>query len=157
MKILLVAVFLGALLGAGCESVGDATASVRDRLAARDAARTQTYAADQRATYEAVRAASAEMGYRFVRGGPAQGELDALSAVGTGERIGTARQLAMKVRLERALDGGTVVSVRITEIVERDSSNRAGVATETPLRDTPQYDVFLRRVGELLKRQAGSE
>ena len=56
----------------------------------------------------------------------------------------------MKVKLERALEGGTTVSVRITEIIEADSSNRAGMATETPLRDTPQYEVLFRRVGEAL-------
>ena len=38
----------------------------------------------------------------------------------------------------------------LTEIIEADSSNRAGQATETPLRDTPQYDVFFRRVGQAL-------
>jgi hypothetical protein len=91
------------------------------------------------------------MGYRFIRGGPAQGELEAISRVGSGETHGSARQLAMKVALEPTLDGkGTEVAIRLTEIIEADSSNRAGQATETPLRDTPQYDVFFRRVGREL-------
>jgi len=59
----------------------------------------------------------------------------------------------MKVKLEHALEGGTNVSVKITEIIEADSSNRAGQATQTPLRDTPQYEVFFRRVGEALAPQ----
>ena len=56
----------------------------------------------------------------------------------------------MKVKLQPAPEGGTNVSVNITEIIEADSSNRAGQATQTPLRDTPQYEVFFRRVGEEL-------
>lgn len=45
---------------------------------------------------------------------------------------------------------GTDVSVSLQEIIESDSSNRPGHATEAPLRDTPQYDVFFRRVGAAL-------
>ena len=133
---------------AGCESISDATSGVRERMAARAAPRTQTFAAPTRTTYEAVRAAATAMGYRFVRGGPAQGEFEAISRVGSGETLGSARQLSMKVALRATLDEkGTEVSIRLTEIIEADSSNRAGQATETPLRDTPQYDVFFRRVG----------
>jgi hypothetical protein len=138
------------LLLAGCESMSDGS-SLRDRIAARDpVVHAQTYSAEQRATYEAVRAAATKMGYRFVRGGPAQGEFEAVTAVGGGERIGSSRQLAMKVKLQPAPEVGTNVSAKITEIIEDDSSNRAGQATQTPLRDTPQYEVFFRRVGEEL-------
>ncbi len=56
----------------------------------------------------------------------------------------------MKVSLGRALDGGTEVAVRITEIIEADSSNRAGVATESPLRDPAYYEVFFRQVERAL-------
>jgi hypothetical protein len=135
----------------GCESISDVTAGVRDRMTARSAPQIRTFPASPHATYDAVRAAATEMGYRFIRGGPAQGELEAISRVGSGETHGSARQLAMKVLLEPTLDGkGTEVAIRLTEIIEADSSNRAGQATETPLRDTPQYDVFFRRVGREL-------
>ncbi|MGH7958885.1 MAG: hypothetical protein ACREH8_18010 [Opitutaceae bacterium] len=136
---------------AACESLSDATTGVRDRMAARSAPQTRTYEAPQRQAYEAVRATAKEMGYRFIRGGPAQGELEAISRVGSGETLGSARQIAMKVALKPTLDGkGTDVAIRLTEIIEADSSNRAGQATETPLRNTPQYDVFFRRVGQVL-------
>ncbi len=135
---------------AGCESISDATTSVREKIAAREAPKSKTFAVDTRVAYEAVKTASTQMGYRFVRGGPAQGKYEAVSGVGAGERMGTARQLSLKVKLERSLDGGTVLSARITEILEADSSNRAGMATETPLRDTPQYEVFFERVGQVL-------
>jgi hypothetical protein len=140
----------GVMIVCGCESVSDATTGVRERIAAREAPKVKTFNADSRVAYEAVRAAATQMGYRFVRGGPAQGEFEAMTRVGQGEASGTARQLAMKVRLEHALDGGTQISIRITEILEADSTNRAGQATETPLRDTPQYDTFFRRVQQNL-------
>jgi hypothetical protein len=136
---------------AGCESLSDATSGVRDRMASRNAPQVRVYQAEPRATYEAARAASAAMGYRFIRGGAAQGELEAISRVGSGETLGSARQISMKVSLKPTLDDkGTEVAIRLTEIIESDSSNRAGQATETPLRDTPQYDVFFRRVGQAL-------
>lgn len=134
----------------GCESISDTTSAVRQRVAAREPAKSRTFAGDTRTTYEAVKTAATQMGYRFVRGGAAQGEFEAVTGVGTGETSGSSRQLSMKVKLERALEGGTTVSVRITEIIEADSSNRAGMATETPLRDTPQYEVLFHRVGEIL-------
>jgi hypothetical protein len=137
--------------GAGCESMSDAAASMRSRLAPRDEPRVQTVEAAPRVTYEAVRAAAAQMDYRFVRGGPAQGEFDAVSAIGAGEQGGSSRQLSLKVRLRATLDGkGTEITLRITEIIEADTSNRAGLATETPLRDSPQYEVFFRRVKDAL-------
>lgn len=151
MKSLLLISLLGTLVWSGCEMVSDTASSVRERIAARDDYKVSTYAAEPRATYDAVRAAAADMGYKFVRGGPAQGQFEAISGLKSGETIGSARQITMKVALKPTLDGkGTEVTVRLREIIEADSSNRAGQATETPLRDTPQYDVFFRRVGTQL-------
>jgi len=151
MKLVCATVLIAAVWVAGCESFSDAAAGVRERIAGRDSARVQTFAAEPRETYEAVRSSAQQMGYRFIRGGAAQGEFEGLSGVASGDRTGTARQLAMKVKLEPSAEGGTQLTVRITEILEADSSNRAGMATETPLRDTPQYDVFLRRVKQALE------
>jgi hypothetical protein len=151
MKFVCAGVILVTVVLMGCESFSDAASGVRERIAGRDSARVQTFAAGQRETYEAVRLSAQQMGYRFIRGGAAQGEFEGLSGVASGDRTGTARQLSMKVKLERSTEGGTQLTVRITEILEADSSNRAGMATETPLRDTPQYDVFLRRVQQALE------
>lgn len=135
----------------GCQSVNEAATSVREKIGPRDPPHVRTYAALPRATYDAVKIAAAQMGYRFVRGGPAQGEYEALSGLLSGDTQGSARQISMKVKLRPTLDEkGTEVTVRLTEIIEADSTNRAGMATETPLRDTPQYEVFLRRVQENL-------
>jgi hypothetical protein len=151
MTLKLLFALAGLLAFAGCESISDATGAVRERIAARDEAKVRTYAAAPRATYDAVRAAATEMGYRFIRGGPAQGEFEAVSGVRPGETHGSARQISMKVKLKPTLDGqGTEVAVRLGEIIESDSSNRAGQATEAPLRDTPQYEVFFQRIGRVL-------
>jgi len=136
---------------AGCETASNFSGAVRDRMAEREAPRVKVYAAEPRPTYEAVKAAAIQMGYKFQRGGAAQGELEAVSGIGQGEAVGSSRQIGMKVKLQATLDGqGTKVSVRLTEIIESDSSNRAGLATESPLRDTPQYEVFFQRVGKVL-------
>ena len=138
---------------AGCDSISNVADRVRDKIAARDAPRVRDYAAPPRATYEAVRIAAEEMGFRFLRGGPAQGEFDAVSGVGQGDAPNSARQISMKVRLHAASDGGTEVTVVLKEIVEADSANHAGVATETPLRDTPLYDSYLRAIQKALDAQ----
>ena len=136
---------------AGCESVSTATSGVRERITPREEPRTRKFDAQPRLVYEAVRAAAGQMGYRFVRGGPAQGEFEAMSGVREGEAVGSSRQLTMKVTMRRTLDGtGTDMTLRITEIIEPDSSHRAGQATEAPLRDSPQYEVFFRRVEQAL-------
>jgi hypothetical protein len=151
MKAKLVWLAVGSMLLGGCEAVSDMRTAVQERAVPRAEARTKTFPGSPRLVYEAVRAAAGQMGYRFVRGGPAQGEFDAVSNVDVGETRSSARQLALKVRLNPTLDGtSTEVIVTLTEIIESDSANRAGLATETPLRDTPQYEVFFRRVGQAL-------
>ena len=137
----------------GCDSLSGAADRVRAKLAARDEPRVRDYAAPPRATYEAVRIAADQMGFRFLRGGPAQGEFDAISGVGQGDAPNSARQVTMKVRLHAATDGGTEVTVVLKEVIETDTANHTGVATETPLRDTPLYDSFLRAVQKALDAQ----
>lgn len=151
MKLLEISL-LGCLLVivGGCASVSERP-TIREQITQRDELRTKTFAAAPRLVYEGVRSAAGQMGYRFVRGGPAQGEFDAVSEIGQGEGARGSRQVTMKVRLRPTLDGrGTEVSVRLTEVIEADSTSRGGMATETPLRDTPQYEVFFRRIEQAL-------
>lgn len=139
------------LLLSGCESLSDAAGSVRDRIAAREETRERTLAAAPRATYDALKSAATQMGYRQTRGGPAQGEFEAVSAVAPGERHGTSRQILMKARVSAGLDGrSAILSVSLSEVLEDDSSNRPGLATRTALRDTPQYQVLFQRVSDIL-------
>lgn len=138
-----------AALLAGCGSdFGDSVHSV---LAPREKPRTRIFQADPRAAYEAARAAADQMGYRYVRGGPAEGKLEELSAITTGDDPGSSRQISMSVRLEPADEGGTAVTVAFDEILETDSASVPGLATQTPLRGTPQYEVFFRDLQNALQ------
>jgi hypothetical protein len=62
----------------------------------------------------------------------------------------------MKIRLHALPDGGTELSVTLTEIIEADSRGRAGQGTATPLRDTPLYEVLFRNVQQALDSQKSS-
>jgi hypothetical protein len=134
-----------ALFG-GCESLSD----IREKFSTREQRRTHLYTADPRATYEAARKAADQMGYRFLRGGPAQGELEAISGVATSDTMNSSRQISMNVKLAATPEGGTEMSLLFREILEGDSARRAGQATATALRDTPQYEVFFRTVQQAL-------
>jgi hypothetical protein len=156
----LIAVLLAAALLAGCDSgISDELHSV---LGPREAPKSRVFQADQRATYNAVKAAADEMGFRIVRGGPAEGELDALSRISEGDDPHSSHQVSMKVRLNPAADSGTEVVVSLTEMIEEpvtsepSMSSPAGpdLATQTPLRDTPLYEVFFRNVQDSLSAPA---
>jgi len=145
-----IAVSCAAALVAGCESgIED---SVRSALAPREAPRSRVFQADQKAAYEAARRAAEEMGYRYVRGGPAEGELHELSGISGGDDAGGSRQVSMRVRLSQDAEAGTAVAVSFNEIIETESRGGApGMATETPLRDTALYEVFFRNLQDALR------
>ena len=155
----LFAIFLGLLAATftGCDSLSSAAGSVREKLAEREEPRVRDYAAPPRATYDAVRIAADQLGFRLLRGGPAQGIFDAISGVGQGDVPNSARQVSMKVRLHATADGGTEVTVVLKEVIESNSRDHAGVATETPLRDTPLYDSFLRGIERALAAKNSPE
>ena len=133
----------------GCDTVGtDFKTSVREKFEG-PTYRTKVVTADARTAYEAVRQSSEKLGFRFVRGGPAQGRFEALSGLSAGDSLKSTRQLSMVVKLSPAATG-TELAVLITEQVEDDFNKGAGQATETPLRDTPLYDVFFRNVEQAL-------
>ena len=131
------------MLSAGCDEIPD---SLRDRVDGAEAAHVRSYAADQRTTYLAARAAVDQLGFKYVRGGPATGELEALSGIAPGDAQGSSQQFSLKAKFGPTLDGGTEVSVWLKEIVEGDSTNHQGFATESPLRDTPLYETFFRAI-----------
>jgi hypothetical protein len=152
MKLIPFAPVCLALLLAGCESgVSD---DVREALGPRESPRTRVFQADQKAVYAAARHAVDEMEFRFVRGGPAEGKLEAMSPVTAGDDPGSSRQISMKVSMEPAADSGTTVEISLTEVLEEDSSNQPGMATQTPLRDTPLYQVFFKDIEAALEAPA---
>ena len=145
----LFAALLAATLLSGCES--SLPDDVRSALGPREAPRSRVFQADQKATYAAVRAAADEMGYKFEHGGPAEGRLEAMSPINRGDDPGSARQVSMKVTLSPAAESGTEVEVSLVEVIEEDTANQPGMATQTPLRDTPLYEVFFRNVQTALR------
>jgi len=156
-KFIAPAVVALALALAGCESLFDATSGIREKLAARDEPQLRVYPdVPARVVYEAARVAIGELGFRVLHGGAAQGELDAISGVSGGDAAdsaNTARQISLKLRLHVASDGATEAKVWLKEIIESDSANHAGTATETPLRDTPLYDTFFRNLQRAIDAQ----
>ena len=145
---------IAALFLAGCES--DVSESVASALSPREAPRSRVFQADSKAVYPAARAALDEMGYRFEKGGPAEGKIEAISGISSGEDTGSSRQVSLKVHIEPTADASCEVTASFTEIIESDSSNQPGMATQTPLRDTPLYEVFFRNIQQGLKAQTGS-
>jgi uncharacterized protein with GYD domain len=131
---------------AGCDTLADTTQRVREKLGPREEPRLKVFAADQRATYAAARIAIDKMGFRFLRGGPAQGEIDAVNAIAADDSLRGARQLSLKIRLRTMADGSTTMTATLDEIIEADSRGRAGQGTSNPLRDTPLYEVLFRNV-----------
>jgi hypothetical protein len=140
---------LAVALLAGCASDG-LEESLHSALGAREAPRSQVFPAEQKATYEAARAAVAEMGYRIIHSGAAEGRIDALSGISSGDDTGSSRQLSLKVRLSPAAESGTEVTVSFSEILENDTANQPGMATDTPLHDPALYEVFFRNLKQAL-------
>jgi len=140
----------GTVFLTGCGTLSDGVSGVRERIAAGARPVERHFTANSRLCYEAAKTALERMGYRSLRGGAAQGKLEGVSGLTTGDSLRSARQVSVNVALEPALDGGTDLKVLFAEIIENDSGNQAGRATETPLRDTPQYEVFFRGVQQAL-------
>ncbi|OHE82986.1 MAG: hypothetical protein A3G75_08375 [Verrucomicrobia bacterium RIFCSPLOWO2_12_FULL_64_8] len=135
-----------AVLLFGCATVGDLRDAVKERLVGEP--KVKVVKADVRAAFEAARQAMEHLGYQYVRGGPAQGELEGLTRISGGGASRSARQRSISIRL-RALDGeSTEIRVLLKEIVEADSGD---LTTQTPLRESPGYEVFFVEVDRRLK------
>lgn len=134
----------------GCAVADAAGQAVQLRL--HDPAVERVFPGGPRDVYGSLRAAVTRLGYRVVRGSAAQGELEAVSAVGAGLDPGTSRQLVLRIRLTAA-EGGTMARVRVAEVREADSSRRAGHATEVPVPPGPRHEALLAELGRELAAQ----
>lgn len=145
-------VLCGALLLCGCETFrSDVKASVKEKISG-PSFREHSVAATPRATFDAVKASATIMGYRMVRGGPAQGLLEALSDVRTSDTVQSARQIRLQVRVTGS-DNQSLVSALFTEVQEGDFSKESDtLTTERALRDTSLYDVLFAHVDQTVKK-----
>jgi len=109
----------------------------------------RTFQSDPRSVYDAALVSLARMEFRVTKGGPAQGKIEAVSGLTQRDNLKGSRQVSMSIRISQ-LGDGSEVSVVLKEIIEEDSGDRPGFATETKLRDTPYYDVFFNGVTEAL-------
>ena len=149
VKILSVLLLAGAaIVLSGCESGSKMPSVFRERFA--PTYHTHSVAAEQKATYEAAREAVRQLGYSFVRGGAAQGELEALSTLQPGSGARSARQVSIKMKLAPATGGGTEVSVLFSEIREDDFSKREGMGTTTAMSESGLYAVFFSKLDAAL-------
>ncbi len=136
------------LVLSGCDSVSE-------QLSAPFVApqpKSHVFAADERTTYAAARAALNELGYGYVHGGPAQGVIEALSSVETGGGVSMTggRQLQIEAHFSSAADGGTQVDVVMHELVQSDLNQNPGMGTSTWLSDSPVYEEFFNAIGRHL-------
>ncbi len=143
---------LASLVLAGCDSAPD---TLREGLGFDVPAHSRTFPGGPKETYAAARAALAPMGFRFVKGGQAQGLLEAISDVSNGETMASVQQFRIKATFVGVPDGGgTRVDVRMTQIIQEDAEHQLGMATESPLTDTPLYEVFFHGIQQELSMPA---
>jgi hypothetical protein len=147
MKHLLAPVLmLVALMLAGCESMpgkgGGRPGPPPDRA--------RIFQGDPRAVYDAAKVALGQMDFKVTGGGPAQGRIEGVSKLSTGDSLRSTRQISISVRILEVAGGSCEVSVVLKEVIEADTYERQGFATESPLRDTPYYDVFFNNLGQAL-------
>jgi hypothetical protein len=136
---------LGMCLG-GCETVGERMQGKFGPLPSQ----TETYEADKMRSFEAARTVLTQLGFRIVRGGAAQGRLDAVSSIRTDDHFRGSRQLELRVRFDPTVDGGTNVQVVIMELIEDDTTKSSGMGVAAPLKDSAVYKIFFRSLREAL-------
>ena len=114
---------------------------------------TQVVQADQRRTYEAVKAALKPMDFRFEKGGPAQGKLSAINGLSRSDDLRSSRQLTLDVKLTQVTDG-TEIAALFSEVREDDFNKNPGMGTSMPVRETGIYDAFFQHVRDALAAPA---
>lgn len=143
---LLLPVLTAAALLAGCETESPIE-RVRQQVTGDYPSQHRTFQADERHTYAAARQALKALDFTFTRGGPAQGVMNAHSAINPGEHVGTVHQFGLHAEFQTGLDGkSTDVTVTMTETQADDVNGKLGSGAETPLRDTSLYEAFFRSI-----------
>ena len=130
----------------GCEAVTD---RVRERFVPQPA-QVRGYEADEKVVYAAAKATLGQMGFQSIRGGLAGGKLSAVSGLTSDDALRGSRQIAVKVVIARTLDGGSEVSLAMTEVIADDFNRGSGPETTTPLRNSPLYEGFFRGMEQAL-------
>ncbi len=130
----------------GCETVGERMRSKFGPAPSQSA----SYAAEPARVYEAARTVVTQMGFRILRGSASRGRLEAVSSVRTDDHFRGSRQLELKLAIEPAEEGGSLVQIIIMELVEDDSTKATGMGMASPLRDTGIHQALLRELRQAL-------
>jgi hypothetical protein len=152
-KLLPLLLCVGALGFAGCESMSSVGDRMGERFHARSAGVTKVYAGQQRDVHAAAKTAVGTLGFKVTRSGAAQGTLEAMSSRQSENGLKGSRQVLLKVYLEQVGEG-VQVRAAFSEVIEDDFNKGAGMGTETPLYDTPLYEVYFRAIEKLLPESA---
>lgn len=141
-----------ALLLGACESDDSPVARVEQQVTGDYPTRTRNFPGDLPTVYAAARQAIKQMGYRVTKGGVREAYLDASSRVLPGDDASTWRQFGVHAEFQQSLDGKSTDVV--VSMSETDAPNEPGMSSrsgsETPLRDTPLYEVFFRAIQDAL-------
>jgi hypothetical protein len=119
----------------GCDSMSE---HVRERLEPAQP-QVRTYAASQPLIFSAAEKALRQIDFRVTRTRAAQGILNGLSHIESGESFGKGRQYAMNVTVTQLDSGETEVAAVLRE--QEESASFSG-ATDIPLRQHGLYDSF---------------
>jgi len=153
--LLLLSLASASLLLGGCSSLESAKDSVHERWAARYEGRNKAFAADQKQAYAAAQYAAKQLGLRVTHGGANQGTLQAVSSLESDSSLRGSRQVALKLRITREGEGVSV-NLLLTEIVADDSNRATAMGMESPMKDSPLYELFFGHMGQFLSGKAGN-
>ena len=109
----------------------------------------RVFQSDPRSVYDAALISLARMEFRVTKGGPAQGRIEAVSGLTKKDNLQGSRQIVMSIRIS-VLGDGSEVDTELKEVIEEDSQDHPGFATESKLRDTPYYEVFFNGLAQAL-------
>ena len=113
--------------------------------------KTHEVAAEPHEAYRVALLALKKLGFHYVRGGPAQGELEAINAIANDESIHQSRQVAVTVRFSGRDGGRTMVSALFRQIDENNPRNDVtGLVTEIPLRESNFYEALFAELDRQL-------
>lgn len=105
---------------------------------------------DRREVYRAAREAVEESGLRFVRGGPAQGELEAISPIRTATASGRARQLTARFQFRETRPNETEVLAWVTAVEETSMGGDPPIAMGVRQAPAESLEVIFGRMEEIL-------
>lgn len=134
---------------AGCESGETFTEHISQRITPQP--KVQTFEGEQRAVFDAALAAMKVIDFRVTRSGAAQGLIQGISGIQSGDNVSSARQYTIEVHVHSYEPKTTEVSVLLH--IQEESAAFSG-ATDLPLKDHRLYDSYFEAIQDALHNQS---